>query len=340
MGRMPTIKVQLMVAVALAISPIPAVAQSPTIPAGPLVALGLLEPTIPPGLNGQTVFGYGLVWTPDQRVENQDARFASIRQDARAMFPIYLDGPDVLLGSLTLRNTQFQTDAMLNSSGRPFPGQLWDVGAGLTYLRDLGDGWSAGGVVTLGSRSDRPFNSLQELFPSAIAFLRVPAGGNDAWQYSLTYAPASLIRYPIPGLAYEWNPSERLQVALGVPFSLVWKPTDTLRLDLGYLPPQSVRVQLTWQVTPRVGLFGGFEWINDAYLLADRLDWGDRFFSLEKRLSVGMRWTPGPGCALDLIGGYAFDRLYYTAENFTEQDRDRVEVAPGGFLMLRFAVQY
>jgi hypothetical protein len=329
-----------LVAVALALAAQPAVAQPPAVQPGPLVALGLLEPTIPPGLTGQTVFGYSPVWAPPKRVEDQDARLGSVRQDTRGMFPIYLNGPDVLLGSLTLRNTEFQTDAVLTDSRRPFPGQLWDVGAGLTYLRDLCDGWSAGGVVTVGSRSDRPFNSVHELYPSAIAFLRVPAGGNDAWQYSVSYVPASLLPFPIPGVAYEWNPTDRLQVALGVPFSLVWKPTDTLRFDLGYLPPQSVRAQLTWQATPRLGVFGGFEWVNDTYLLAGRPDRDDRFFSLEKRLPIGLRWTPGPGCALDLAGGYAFDRLYYTARNFTEQGRDRVEVAPGGFLMLRLALQY
>lgn len=327
-------------AAVLALIPLPALAQPPAPPPGPLTALGLLEPTVPPGLTGQTVFGYSPVWTPTKRVEGQDARLGSVRQDARAMFPIALDGPDVLLGSLTLRNTQFQTDAVLTDSRRPFPGQLWDITASLTYLRDLGDGWSAGGAVTLGSRSDRPFHSLHELYPSAIAFLRVPAGGNDAWQYSVSYVPASLLPFPIPGIAYEWNPSERLRVALGVPFSLIWMPTDAVRLDLAYLPPQSVRAHLTWQVTPRLGVFGGFEWVNDAYLLAGRLDREDRFFSLEKRLPIGVRWTPGPGFALDLAAGYAFDRLSYTARDFTEQGRDRVEVAAGGFLMLRLAIQY
>jgi len=74
---------------------------------------------------------------------------------------------------------------------------------------------------------------VQDLFALAPSVQDLPAGGNDAWQYSVSYVPSSLIRYPIPGIAYEWNPSERLQVALGVPFSqLVEPPTLARRLIL------------------------------------------------------------------------------------------------------------
>ena len=152
--------------------------------------------------------------------------------------------------------------------------------------------------------------------------------------------PVSLIRLPLPGLAYELNPSDRLQIALGVPFSIRWLPTDTVRFDFAYLPPRSVRTQLTWQVLPVMSVFGGFEWVNNSYLLADRIDREDFFTSNEMRLPLGVRFELGSHCTLDLGGGYAFNRVFFTEDDSDDEDRDRVEVNPGGYLMLRLAARF
>ena len=149
----------------------------------------------------------------------------------------------------------------------------------------------------------------------------------------------SPIRFPIPGIAYEYNPSTSFQLTVGLPFSVVWKPSESFRFDFAYVPPQSVRSQLTWQPLPWFALFGGFEWVNDSYQLADRPTRRDFFYAYEKRFPVGVRLQLGRSATLDLGGGYAFDRLFFTARRFNERDRDRVEVRPTAYAMLRFAIQ-
>lgn len=304
-------------------------------------ALAILDYARPPGIDGRSPFGYSAVLTPRQPLDGQPGRGLSLlRQDAATGFPLWIDGPNVVIGSLGVRNTQFDTDAVLPDSGRDFPDQLWDVRVGATYVRTLGDGWVAGAGVSVGSPSDRPFESTREVAPTATAFLRVPAWERDAWQFSLTYIPVSFVRFPLPGVAYEWNPSEELQVAVGLPFSVRWRPTDDLRFDLAYLPPQSVRAQWVWDVCPELSLFAGFEWVSDSYLLADRIDDREFLYSQEKRLPVGARLELGDHCVLDLGGGLAFDRIYFTARGPGERDRDRVEARPCGFVTARFAVRF
>jgi|GEM_PF-6521119 len=303
------------------------------------IALSLLDFTIPPGLNGQTPVGASAIHMPRQRVDNRRAFLSSQRQEASAAFPILIDAPDTLIGTLEVRNTQFQTNAFLTSSRREFPKELWEIQPGLAYLRDLGDGWLLGGNLAIASASDRPFHSSREIAPAFGAFLRVPAKDDDSWLYSLTYNPVSAVRFPIPGLAYEYNPSPQLQLSIGLPFSVVWKPTESLRFDFAYIPPLSVRTQLTWQPMSAVGVFAGFEWVNDSYLLANRPSRRDFFYVYEKRFPVGIRFNIADRFTLDVGGGYAFDRLFFTAKQFNERSRDRIEVRPTTYLMLRFAVQ-
>ena len=201
-----------------------------------------------------------------------DSFFREFRQDASVGGPIYSDDNDTLIAFIDARNILFHTDAFLKDSGRPFPNELWELVGGLSYSHRTEDGWTVGGSVSIGSPSDRPFQILCEVVPSVNAFTRdaVAARAGDAWLFSVSWVPVRLIRFPLPGIAYEWNPSEQLQVVAGVPFSVVWKPTERFRFDIGYMPPFQTRAQATYRVFDNVDVFAGFESINEAYLLDDR----------------------------------------------------------------------
>jgi len=58
----------------------------------------------------------------------------------------------------------------------------------------------------------------------------------------------------------------------------------------------------------------------------------------EQRLIGGVRWDVWRHAALDLSGGYAFDRHYGEGRNQGSSLHDRVDIAPGGFFgaSLRF----
>jgi hypothetical protein len=150
--------------------------------------------------------------------------------------------------------------------------------------------------------------------------------------FSLMYSPVGNVAFPIPGIAYSWEPSEDLRVNLGIPFTVKWTPVEDLELQFAYIPVTNVNARATYRVADGVKLYGGFQWLNEAYFLADRAERKERFLAFEKRLVAGLRWDIGTHLALDLNGGYAFDRFYGEGESqFSDLD-DRVDIRPGAFL--------
>jgi hypothetical protein len=106
------------------------------------------------------------------------------------------------------------------------------------------------------------------------------------------------------------------------------------------MPPFQARAQLTWGVLDKIDAFVGFESLTDAYLLEDRINRRDFFYSYEKRIPAGIRFHLHKHCVLDVSGGYLFDRIYFSSTTFTDESRDRIHVSPGAFGMLRFALTF
>jgi len=54
---------------------------------------------------------------------------------------------------------------------------------------------------------------------------------------------------PVPGIAYQWVPSETFNAVIGVPFSSVeWKPIEPITLEAQYFPTRQVRARATWRI--------------------------------------------------------------------------------------------
>ncbi|HYH64488.1 MAG TPA: hypothetical protein VD866_07300 [Urbifossiella sp.] len=303
--------------------------------------LTLFDPAVPPGLGARVPFGYSATWSPAQPVAGSPADFGSVRQDAVARLPLWPPGPDALFGVFGVRHIYTRTDAVLPDSGRRFPANLWDIRAGVLYRRELADGWSAGAAVVASSPSDQPFGSPREQAFALAGFVQAPAAAaGDYWLLALTYDSVGELSFPVPGLAYLWNPSDRLSAALGLPLAVAWRPVDGLRLDFGYLPVRRVRSQVTWEATPDVDVFAGFEWAGEAYLLADRADKDERLYSYQKRVPVGVRVRVTDHGVLDVAGGYAFDRFYFAGRGYDDRYQDRIDIGSGFFLQARFALRY
>jgi hypothetical protein len=235
--------------------------------------------------------GYNAAYYPTRPVAGQSADLGLVRQNLSLGLPVWRDGGDAVFLTGGVRNTLFFTDAVMPVSRRPFPNTLWNVTAGLAYTHKFDNGWTAGGTVSVGSASDRPFNSLAEVTANVAAFVRIPARNDrDAWLLGVFYSPVGNLNFPVPVVAYVWTPSDRLRVNVGLPFAVNWRPTDDLTLTLSYVPVANVNARLTYRIVEKVAVFGGFEWLNEAYLLADREDDRDRFLVLEKRLLGGVRW--------------------------------------------------
>jgi hypothetical protein len=255
-----------------------------------------------------------------------------VRLEAATPIPILRDQDDLLVAGVRVRSLLFQTKAILPDTGRPFPRQLWDITTGFNYIRQFGDGVSAGLLARFGSDSDKPFHSLYELTPGLSGFVRFPAAVEpDYWQVSLTYYPTLISAYPLPGIVYEWNPDPDLRIGIGVPFSLFWRPHPLVNLDVSYLPLAQLTARLNFDPRPGFRAYAGYDWHTEGYFLTDRPNRSDLFFVEEMRVLGGVRYTAAGRVALDLSAGYGFDRRFGMGRNPLSLSYDRLRVGGGGF---------
>ena len=296
------------------------------------------------GLGGPGIFwprvNYSAVWYPDQPVRGQNTDLGVVRQDFSLSMPVWHDGPDSLLVNANLRSILYQTSAFLPDSGRAFPDALWNISMGLTYTRQFQNGWTGGASINIGSASDQPFHSSNELNVGLSAFVRVPSGERNAWMFGAVYSPTGELPFPIPILAYYWSPSDQFSMNIGLPFSIRWRPLDDLQFDLSYVPVRTVHASVSYRLADGLGVYGGFDWTNESYFLADRFDSQERFFYYEKKLTTGVRYDITPRAAIDLSGGYAFDRFFFQGRSYSDSHQDRVDVGNGFFLSFRFQIRF
>ncbi len=284
---------------------------------------------------------YSVQQTFRSKVYGQNASMSYLRQDMDVNVPLYKqDETWLLVFTLSMRALNFNTTAMLPNSRVPFPKHLYDVDPGLFFRHQFENGWIFGIEADIGTPSDKPFHSFHELNPFVTAYLKTPRDNGDAWLFSVFYQPVSEIPYPLPGIAYQWNPSKDLQVNIGVPFDIRWRFCEKWRLEAGYLPIRRVKSYLFYELTDQVQLFTGFEWNNDAYLLADRVITDNFLFSYDKRLSIGARWEAPLHIMLDVQGGYIFDQLYFSGRTYNDENYDRVAVKPSAYVQLRLGLKF
>lgn len=285
--------------------------------------------------------GFDVTWYPSRSVSNQPGDLGLVRQGLNVGVPLWRDGGDMLMASASVRNTLFQTDALLPDSGRRFPQQLWNLTFSANYMHQFENGWTGMLMAGFGSASDKPFHSINEVTANLGGFVMIPAtNGRDRWQLGLMYMSGGPINFPLPMVSYNWNPSDRLRVNIGLPLSVTWRPTDEWEVSASYAPLYNINARLTYTFAPGVQVHGGYEYLNESYFLADRADRQDRFFGFEQRVVGGVRWQVGEALSVELNGGYGFGRYFGQGSNQWGSLRDRVDVAPGPFLAARFGLRF
>lgn len=316
--------------------PLPPLPQAPRRPqknVGSLVGIGLLA-----ARNGFP--GYSAMWFPSQQVGDQPTDLGFVRQELSLFTPPQTVGPDTATLALGIRSTLLSGNTRLPDSQRPFPDQLWDVAAGVAFSHEFENRWTLGAVVNAGSASDRPFDRTNTLNATVFTYLSIPNFDSDAWIFSLFYSPVLDFPYPVPGIAYFWNPDETLQMNVGIPFFVKWKPARDLTLDLFYFPIRTVVAKVTWDLGPGLSTYAGFNWNNEGYFLADRANRGDRLYSYEMRLSGGVKFDLPFRLELDLSAGWGFDRFYFQGRRFADRNNDRINVEPGPFGMVQLRYRF
>ena len=277
-----------------------------------------------------------LWWIPQQDLKHQPGKLAMNGEEIEVAFPVRMDSDGIWLALGSVQRLEISTSAVLPDSGLPVPDQLWDIEVGTMHIRELADGWRAGGMLRVGSPSDRPFAALRDMTVTLLGFLTVPSGQRDAWNFSLFYSPTGQIVWPIPGVAYAWRPSDQFQANLGIPFSLEYRPTETLTVTAGYRPLNHVQVVVRQALGQAGSIYGGYRTVTETFLLADRQENPDRTYLFDQRLTLGTQRELGRGWSLDLSAAYVFDRQIFQAEKFSGTRRDELAIDPGlaGMLQL------
>jgi hypothetical protein len=325
------------------IAPAPDAAPPPSQPPGtpPPASLFALNPKmgLVPGVPGAVPFptlGYRATWFPDVNVSGQNTSLGYVEQNLHGSVPLWSDGPNRWSIMASLRSEIFHTGGtILPDSHMPFPSTLDSVQVGTSLIHQFANGWTAGGSVSVGSASDKPFHSINEMTAGVNAFWRVPQNEQGAWLFSLAYSPTSQLPFPIPGVAYQWYPTDTFRMNIGVPFQLMWRPTDDTMLELSYMLITNVHARATYKITPKLLFYGGYDWQNEGYFLADREDLQQRFYYYDMRVSSGLRYVLGPRSWLEVASGYIFDRFYFQGNGLSERNHDRIELGNGTFLSLQ-----
>jgi hypothetical protein len=297
------------------------------------------DPAIPaPRRRGGTPFGsaapvsLGAFWAPAVGVEGQDADLAINAQFARVAAPVGMptEGKPLWLAIAKFGRLELATDAVLPDSGQPIPDQLWLVETGFMHIRPLADGGSIGGTFLIGSASDRPYAAGRDLTLMALGFYTRPAARpDDEWSFSVFYSPTSQLPYPLPGIAYVWRPSDRLEAKIGLPPAVEWRPTDDWTFTANYFPLVNFNVIARRRLADTLAAIAFYRSDTEIYFLADRRQDDQRFFVFDQRAAVGLEQTLGRGFSLEATASYVFDRQLFQGTNFSAGRTDLVRFGDG-----------
>jgi hypothetical protein len=226
---------------------------------------------------------------------------------------VYRDPESELQLNALERKSYLTTDAVF-PSGLPLPDVLQETRAGFLARHLLGGGYVVGLSASLGSWDEQPFTHTSYPIISAGAFMRMPAGGENAWIFSLSYSNerSELNGVPVPGAEFSWTVSPTLHIMLGFPLVNVnWRPEPGTRGEFiisgfgyvhlgGSFPPVSSFTP--WRLRAAID-FGG-----DRFQREDPADQRDLIFFRALTYSVGTELRKDGLGALGVSAGYETNR--------------------------------
>jgi hypothetical protein len=192
--------------------------------------------------------------------------------------------------------------------------------------------------LSYGSASDRPFRNGRDNTLSANYFHQF----NRRWFGVVNYSNnrAFLNNIPLPGFLYikEMTPERSLVVGFPV---IYWVTQLSPSLSLRYFGvlPWTHRLRVAYTALPELTPYFSFEHNPQSYFRHDRENVRDRFFWVEKRLALGLE-LPYRGAKFDVASGWAFDRQFFEARNFSESKSFLYNLENSYFISLSHRYQF
>ena len=277
----------------------------------------------------------------EQGISDQTADFGLTSHELQIPgFRLADENSELLVGG-NVRVLDIDSDAVLPNSMQNLPGYLAHPEINVAYKERIADDKIWGVSFDLGSPSDRPFGSIQEIGAEATAFMRLPINDDDAWVVYLNYSNmrTDFQHIPIPGIAYVHEPSENLLAFVGLPLAYVkYKPSERWTLRADYMLPRSVHAKASYEVAEGFKIYGAFDWDADVFFRHDRHEDENRLFYYEKSIGGGLRWDINENIYVDFSAGYRFDRLFFEGEDYGDRDFNRINVGDGPYVTLQAGI--
>jgi hypothetical protein len=267
-------------------------------------------------------------------VSKQDTDFGMEYYSAAMIFPVWRKDKDKVDGlylGLDASLLDLHGEAYLPRHHAELPGELYDLNFVAAYFQTLDNGWKTGGFVRVGSPSDEPFNSVDEVAGTAAWFLRMPAGGKNAWLVYLGYDSMSDLPYPMPGFGY-WFENSKVKALLGLPVQMLSaEPVKNLNVDFRYIPIRNIFAKVAYGPRDVLQGYVSYDWSNKRYLPADRKDENDRLFFYDQKAKAGIEIRKLEHFVFDVGGGYVFGRTVFQEDKYADRRHNRITVDEGWF---------
>jgi hypothetical protein len=283
---------------------------------------------------------YGFDFFPSSAVEASTSKIGIEIHQFGLGVPIYQNDRNAFSASVSY--TLFHTEISASTTPPPisFSNDLHDIRMGVGYLHKFDKGRRMGIDIGLGSASDEPFRTYDEMTINSNAAYAFPSGKNE-WLFVLNFSNnRSFLNYiPLPGVVYRYRVSPRFTALLGMPvLGLFASPVDKLLLNVFILAPVRAKAQATYFFLGPIRAFATINWGQQRFFRSNRTEKRDLFFYDDVRVDAGVVSPLGKGFSLEIAAGYAFFRSIFEGKSYFRRSSETFDLDET--LHLRVALTY
>ena len=218
---------------------------------------------------------------------------------------------------------------------------LYQFDVGLTYTRatEKGRFWAVNG--NFGSASDKPFKDPSVSTMSANYFYLKPVSKTGTWLYLINYSNNRPIlnNIPLPGFAYIYTPSKAFRGTFGIPFAMLnWEFADRWGFKFFTIAPWIIESTVDYAISGPMKAYTGLAFAQSTYYLYGRAEKKERLFYDEKKIFIGLKSPLSKKFFAELEGGYAFDRRYFSAENYERSPSDALVLGSSPYIRITMSI--
>ncbi len=205
-------------------------------------------------------------------------------------------------------------DYDINSSDRSLPQHLWNTSVGFAQpVARLGKYFA---VVTaaVGYAGNKPFSDADAYYATANILIGRQFSDDKALIFDLNYDGnrTFLPDVPIPALEYKDRVNEYLTYTIGAPINqITYTPLTGLQIDAGWSLVETFSARFGYRFAKPFEVYGEYVDRLTGFHISANQNPDSRQFFQERRVGVGINWTPTRLIKVGVMGGWAFSEELY-----------------------------